>query len=210
MPKTTNTMQTPTPQIAEMSDAKPLAQSFGSAKDIAASLESKMGCNCDLDNWQPEKSTGHSWVCRIHKAATTKWDDIQRGRYSQHVKDEPSKNQCPTCGQPKTKLCPRCAREITDSNMRCYCGHFHFQMGGSTTPTVPNNERLVILEERNNPTAQIGWFSERSGWWMVLSDESLEGEKMPRGKWCSLTIGNIIGWREISGNENSVKNQPQG
>lgn len=24
-------------------------------------------CNCDLDNWQPERSTGHSCVCRIHK-----------------------------------------------------------------------------------------------------------------------------------------------
>jgi hypothetical protein len=27
-----------------------------------------MRCNCDLDNWVPEESTGHSWVCRIHKA----------------------------------------------------------------------------------------------------------------------------------------------
>lgn len=32
-------------------------------------FESQMGCNCDLDNWEPESSTGHSWVCRIHKAA---------------------------------------------------------------------------------------------------------------------------------------------
>ena len=28
-----------------------------------------MRCNCDLDNWEPERSTGHSCVCRIHKAA---------------------------------------------------------------------------------------------------------------------------------------------
>ena len=28
-----------------------------------------MACNCDLDNWQPEISTGHSCVCRIHKRA---------------------------------------------------------------------------------------------------------------------------------------------
>lgn len=28
-----------------------------------------MRCNCDLDNWEPEKSTGHSHVCRIHKEA---------------------------------------------------------------------------------------------------------------------------------------------
>ena len=33
-------------------------------------LEKKMQCNCDLDNWQPERETGHSWVCRIHKKAT--------------------------------------------------------------------------------------------------------------------------------------------
>lgn len=28
-----------------------------------------MRCNCDLDNWEPTKSTGHSEVCRIHRAA---------------------------------------------------------------------------------------------------------------------------------------------
>jgi len=32
-------------------------------------LEHRMRRNCDLDNWEPERSTGHSWVCRIHKAA---------------------------------------------------------------------------------------------------------------------------------------------
>ena len=26
-------------------------------------------CNCDLDNWEPEPDTGHSWVCRIHRIA---------------------------------------------------------------------------------------------------------------------------------------------
>ena len=31
-----------------------------------------MRCNCDLDNWEPEKVTGHSWVCRIHTAAMRK------------------------------------------------------------------------------------------------------------------------------------------
>lgn len=29
----------------------------------------RMGCTCDLDNWEPTVVTGHSWVCRIHKAA---------------------------------------------------------------------------------------------------------------------------------------------
>lgn len=26
-------------------------------------------CTCDLDNWEPEPGSGHSWVCGIHKAA---------------------------------------------------------------------------------------------------------------------------------------------
>lgn len=30
-------------------------------------LEKEMQCNCNLDCWVPEKNTGHSWVCRIHK-----------------------------------------------------------------------------------------------------------------------------------------------
>ena len=34
---------------------------------VAAELAKTMACNCDLDNWEPEKSTGHSWVCGIHK-----------------------------------------------------------------------------------------------------------------------------------------------
>lgn len=29
--------------------------------------ENGMRCNCDYDNWQPENSTGHTHVCRIHK-----------------------------------------------------------------------------------------------------------------------------------------------
>lgn len=36
---------------------------------IVDELEKTTRCNCDLDNWQPEVSTGHSWVCRIHKLA---------------------------------------------------------------------------------------------------------------------------------------------
>ncbi len=39
-------------------------------RDIARELKnSGMRCNCDFDNWQPEQNTGHSRVCRIHKAA---------------------------------------------------------------------------------------------------------------------------------------------
>lgn len=36
-------------------------------KEMAAAFRKEMQCNCDLDNWEPERSTGHSWVCRIHK-----------------------------------------------------------------------------------------------------------------------------------------------
>jgi len=28
-----------------------------------------MRCNCDLDNWEPDRRTGHSCVFRIHKEA---------------------------------------------------------------------------------------------------------------------------------------------
>ena len=42
-------------------------------REIVAELKAGgMQCNCDLDNWEPERSTGHSWVCRIHRVALTK------------------------------------------------------------------------------------------------------------------------------------------
>ena len=37
--------------------------------EVVKMLEKRMQCNCDLDNWQPELLTGHSFVCRIHKSA---------------------------------------------------------------------------------------------------------------------------------------------
>ena len=41
-----------------------------SLREIAADLKAQgMRCNCDLDTWEPERSSGHSWVCRIHKKA---------------------------------------------------------------------------------------------------------------------------------------------
>ena len=36
-------------------------------KELVSLLESELHCNCDLDNWQPEKSIGHSQVCRIYR-----------------------------------------------------------------------------------------------------------------------------------------------
>lgn len=41
-------------------------------REIANALKAEgMRCNCDLDTWEPERTTGHSHVCRIHKRAIT-------------------------------------------------------------------------------------------------------------------------------------------
>ncbi len=41
--------------------------------EIVKELEKNNKCNCDLDNWQPERNTGHSHVCRIHTQAVSKF-----------------------------------------------------------------------------------------------------------------------------------------
>ena len=38
-------------------------------REKAQELSKIMQCRCDLDNWEPEKMTGHSCVCPIHRAA---------------------------------------------------------------------------------------------------------------------------------------------
>lgn len=39
-------------------------------RDYVADLVAERArCNCDLDNWEPTRETGHSHVCRIHKGA---------------------------------------------------------------------------------------------------------------------------------------------
>lgn len=39
-------------------------------REIATAVKADgMRCNCDLDNWEPERTTDHSRVCRIHKMA---------------------------------------------------------------------------------------------------------------------------------------------
>ena len=49
---------------------KPNSEMNSKAREIAKKLrDNGMQCNCDLDNWEPERTTGHSWVCRIHKQA---------------------------------------------------------------------------------------------------------------------------------------------
>lgn len=53
-----------------MTEEKKIIADGKSLREIANELEANgMHCNCDLDNWVPEQSTGHSWVCRIHKQA---------------------------------------------------------------------------------------------------------------------------------------------
>lgn len=44
-------------------------------RELAVETAKFLPCNCDLDNWEPERSTGHSHVCRIHKTVM----QIQRG-----------------------------------------------------------------------------------------------------------------------------------
>ena len=39
-------------------------------KEKVKQLENKYQCCCDLDNYVPEESTGHSIVCAIHILAT--------------------------------------------------------------------------------------------------------------------------------------------
>jgi hypothetical protein len=41
--------------------------------EIVKETEGKFQCNCDLDNWEPEKNTGHSHVCRIHNISMEKY-----------------------------------------------------------------------------------------------------------------------------------------
>ena len=41
-------------------------------KEIVKEFEATTQCQCDLDKWQPESDTGHSFVCPIHKKAKAK------------------------------------------------------------------------------------------------------------------------------------------
>ena len=45
--------------------------------DIVKEYEEILQCNCDLDNWEPERDTGHSLVCRIHRASQEKYARAQ-------------------------------------------------------------------------------------------------------------------------------------
>lgn len=47
-------------------------------REIAKGLKSEMQCNCDLDTWEPEPDTGHSFVCRIHKQAIARHKNAEK------------------------------------------------------------------------------------------------------------------------------------
>ena len=46
--------------------------------EIAAELRKTMQCNCDLDKWQPDLRTGHTFVCRIHQTAIARFTNEAR------------------------------------------------------------------------------------------------------------------------------------
>lgn len=49
-------------------------------REIVAEIKSEgIRCNCDLDNWEPERDTGHSWVCRIHREAKRRLSKSEGG-----------------------------------------------------------------------------------------------------------------------------------
>ena len=47
----------------------PYPSAIADGMECVGEVFERIKCNCDLDNWEPEAGTGHSWVCRIHKAA---------------------------------------------------------------------------------------------------------------------------------------------
>lgn len=58
--------------------AEDLISQLNSLREIAKEFETKLQCNCDLDNWQPERGTQHSCVCRIHKSAMMRYHELRR------------------------------------------------------------------------------------------------------------------------------------
>lgn len=50
-------------------------------REIVQELEeSGLRCNCDLDKWEPDTRTGHSFVCRIHNRAMEAWKKEQEAK----------------------------------------------------------------------------------------------------------------------------------
>jgi hypothetical protein len=47
-------------------------------RDIVEEVKKSTKCFCDLDNWEPEIRTGHSWVCPIHKIAVERFRNLPK------------------------------------------------------------------------------------------------------------------------------------
>lgn len=80
-------------------------------------LEKTMRCNCDLDNWEPEKNTGHSHVCRIHRAALglpekTRQLTPEQERYDDYVQSRRYQPDCCSCHI--NPPCGYCTRDIEE------------------------------------------------------------------------------------------------
>lgn len=100
------------------------ADDMETLQEIARGLGKTMQCNCDLDNWQPEPDTGHSWVCRIHKAAKAVFLNEQVSKMPEHCSawtKDGCRNGFPTnggCFSSKCRVCgqygntiPPCQKE---------------------------------------------------------------------------------------------------
>lgn len=60
---------------SELKDARQTIKEYRLIS-IVNEIKKTVKCCCDLDNWQPEKDTGHSWVCNIHKKALIKYGEL--------------------------------------------------------------------------------------------------------------------------------------
>lgn len=46
-------------------------------KEIVKQVEKEQQCNCDLDNFQPQIDSGHSFVCRIDNIARERLRNVK-------------------------------------------------------------------------------------------------------------------------------------
>ncbi len=48
-------------------------------REIVEEVKKNHRCNCDLDNWKPQKDSGHSWVCRIDMLSRELFENQAKG-----------------------------------------------------------------------------------------------------------------------------------
>ena len=56
-------------EIRNDQEAKAMQDRNKRRREFAKELAKTMRCFCDLDTWEPERTTGHSHVCPIHDKA---------------------------------------------------------------------------------------------------------------------------------------------